>query len=63
MLKCFFFFFIRIKLTRVHKNIPMAKDEGGSGKNTSLASKVSMIFFTNWTNSKCNGFNELYKNI
>ncbi|XP_073351328.1 ATPase family AAA domain-containing protein 5 [Pagrus major] len=32
---------IRIKLTRVHKNIPMAKSEGGSGKNTSLATKTS----------------------
>lgn len=59
----FFFFFIRIKLTRVHKNIPMAKGEGGIGKNTSLATKVSVIFFTNWTNSKCNELKELYKNI
>lgn len=50
------FFFIRIKFTRVHKNISMTKPEGGSGINNSLTTKVSMIYFTDWTLSK---FNEL----
>ncbi|XP_056263581.1 ATPase family AAA domain-containing protein 5 isoform X2 [Pseudoliparis swirei] len=35
---------IRIKFTRVHKNVPTTKPESGSGVNTSLATKTSNDF-------------------
>lgn len=48
------FFFIRIKFRRVNKNVSVTKADVGSGKNNSLAAKVSMIsHFTSWTKPKC----------